>query len=237
MWDSELEQAYYNYRYYAPIHGRWERRDELEENNLYAYIYNQSIRIFDNLGLKYNIANEPEKIMVLSSDINGDAGRLEIDLPKITYSGTYWLFWAEIKLEDRTLKPKMKIAKNNEVYISILNYMNKEGGRYTIKDVKDKIESHELTHFKDYLRRIRPLVNELNQYEGITCNDTLKLVQYLSAYINFVKCQIELEGTKLDIKDYVGDAVNLAKSKLPKKQKEYNTAKKRFKQAKKAFKG
>ena len=62
-------------------------------------------------------------------------------------------------------------------------------------------------------------------------------MQYLSAYINFVKCQIELEGTKLDIKDYVGDAVNLAKSKLPKKQKEYDTAKKQFKQAKKAFKG
>ena len=51
--DEEMGLVYYNYRYYNPELGRWISRDPIEEQggmNLYAFIRNNSITIFDNLG-------------------------------------------------------------------------------------------------------------------------------------------------------------------------------------------
>ena len=51
--DEETGLVYYNYRYYTPELGRWISRDPIEEQggmNLYAFIRNNSITIFDNLG-------------------------------------------------------------------------------------------------------------------------------------------------------------------------------------------
>ena len=45
--------AYYNYRHYDPVAGRWIRRDPFDQYilNLFCYVNNQSVRFVDRLGL------------------------------------------------------------------------------------------------------------------------------------------------------------------------------------------
>ena len=50
--------AYYGYRYYDPVTGRWPSRDPIGEDggeNLYGFISNDGINYFDYLGLKESI--------------------------------------------------------------------------------------------------------------------------------------------------------------------------------------
>ena len=52
--DDETGLIYYNYRNYSPQLGRWIKRDPIEEQggvNLYAYLFNDYINLFDNIGL------------------------------------------------------------------------------------------------------------------------------------------------------------------------------------------
>ena len=47
---------YYGYRYYDPQHGRWISRDPIEENggvNLYGFLSNSPIMLFDKNGLSF----------------------------------------------------------------------------------------------------------------------------------------------------------------------------------------
>jgi RHS repeat-associated protein len=51
--DLGLGVAYYGYRYYDPITGRWPSRDPIEERggvNLYGFCYNSSLNYLDYLG-------------------------------------------------------------------------------------------------------------------------------------------------------------------------------------------
>ena len=53
MHDTELAHVYYNYRYYNPTDGRWTRRDPIGIEgsvNLYTYVRNNSLLLFDYLG-------------------------------------------------------------------------------------------------------------------------------------------------------------------------------------------
>ena len=53
--DSETSLVYYNYRYFDPLMGRWLSRDPIEEQggyNLYQFIENSPLDLFDTLGLK-----------------------------------------------------------------------------------------------------------------------------------------------------------------------------------------
>ena len=52
--DLETGLSYYGYRYYDANSGRWINRDPLQEQgglNVYAYVANAVIRLFDKLGL------------------------------------------------------------------------------------------------------------------------------------------------------------------------------------------
>ncbi len=52
--DSESNLAYYGYRYYTCVFGRWATRDPIEEDggsNLYCYVGNRPISVVDVLGL------------------------------------------------------------------------------------------------------------------------------------------------------------------------------------------
>ena len=54
LFDASTRLAYYNYRHLAPGLGRWLGRDAIEEEggvNLYAFINNNAIDLFDLLGL------------------------------------------------------------------------------------------------------------------------------------------------------------------------------------------
>ena len=55
LFDASTRLAYYNYRHLAPGLGRWLGRDAIEEEggvNLYAFINNNAIDLFDLLGLE-----------------------------------------------------------------------------------------------------------------------------------------------------------------------------------------
>ena len=79
VFDSETGLIYYNYRYYNPNRGRWINRDPIEEEggyNLYSFIKNHSIILWDYLGqsdcktlsidtISYNISRS-----ILSTKIN-----------------------------------------------------------------------------------------------------------------------------------------------------------------------
>lgn len=207
----------------------------LQEQNLYVYVANCSIRIGDKLGLAYSIANEPQKIMVSAHELRGELGRFEAVYPnKIRPKCIFFVTYLE--LPELTLTPKIKLVKEDKSYEILLKYLNNDGVKYTIKDAKEKIELHELAHFNDYLKRMKPLIEEINQYEGSSFKNANKLVVYLTKYIEYTKSLIELEGAKLDIKDYVGDALAGAQKALAEKQKEYKRIKKEYDKAKKAFK-
>jgi uncharacterized protein RhaS with RHS repeats len=54
MNDLGVSVAYYGYRYYDPVTGRWPSRDPIEEEgglNLYGYVENDSLNYIDSLGL------------------------------------------------------------------------------------------------------------------------------------------------------------------------------------------
>jgi RHS repeat-associated protein len=51
---SGMQVAYYGYRYYDPVTGRWPSRDPIEEEggfNLYGFVENESVAQYDPLGL------------------------------------------------------------------------------------------------------------------------------------------------------------------------------------------
>ncbi len=53
MCNEELALVYYNYRHYNPMDGRWINRDPIAEEggwNLYAFVGNNGIVSFDELG-------------------------------------------------------------------------------------------------------------------------------------------------------------------------------------------
>ena len=52
--DNETDLVYYGYRYYSPALGRWLSRDPIEERgglNLYAFVNNDPVNKWDQLGL------------------------------------------------------------------------------------------------------------------------------------------------------------------------------------------
>ena len=54
FYDSELGMVHYNFRFYNPLDGRWISRDPMEEErgaNLYGYADNNSVGLFDILGM------------------------------------------------------------------------------------------------------------------------------------------------------------------------------------------
>jgi RHS repeat-associated protein len=55
VYDSTLGLQYYNFRHYNPLEGRWANRDLINEDdndNLFAYLWNESFGDYDSLGLQ-----------------------------------------------------------------------------------------------------------------------------------------------------------------------------------------
>ncbi len=73
-WENEAGLYYYGYRYYAPGLGRWSKRDSLEERggaNLFGFIHNMPINIFDILGLTSDDDFDIGMSIGFSSDLSG----------------------------------------------------------------------------------------------------------------------------------------------------------------------
>ena len=63
--DDELGLVYYNYRHLNPADGRWINRDPIAEQggwNLYGFVNNKSINLYDKLGLKWDSTKGIEAI-------------------------------------------------------------------------------------------------------------------------------------------------------------------------------
>ena len=62
--DEETGLVYYNWRYYNPLSGKWNRRDKLESGNQICYVYNSPIMLSDVIGLAEENFCCPNKIVV-----------------------------------------------------------------------------------------------------------------------------------------------------------------------------
>jgi len=93
-WDAEIEMNYYGYRYYSPGLGRWINRDpvyELGGLNIYAFVGNSGVEMYDVLGLARPIAPDPfdpcndpcgdllESIKALARYVAGRYNALKLD--------------------------------------------------------------------------------------------------------------------------------------------------------------
>ena len=73
-YDSETGLIYYNYRYYDVNTGKWLKRDPIQEEggyNLYAFVNNNPVNYFDNLGL-CSLENSTNKD-IYKADFDGES--------------------------------------------------------------------------------------------------------------------------------------------------------------------
>jgi len=74
--------AYYGYRYYDPVTGRWPSRDPIEEAggiNLYGFVGNDGVNTADVLGLKWMVLGR-ERVSGISTIVTDGSGGLEVYL-------------------------------------------------------------------------------------------------------------------------------------------------------------
>ena len=72
--DEQTGLVYYNYRYYNPENGKWLKRDPIAEKggyNLYAFVNNNPVNYFDNLGL-WSLENSKNK-NIYKADFDGES--------------------------------------------------------------------------------------------------------------------------------------------------------------------
>jgi len=93
-WDDETGLGYWGYRYYDPITGRWLSRDPIGEKggvNLHGYCANNSIDLFDILGLSPSTNSCANGFCVVGSTIEDWYGSMlqviGIDHVDIAYNG------------------------------------------------------------------------------------------------------------------------------------------------------
>lgn len=78
MWSSEildpqLNLYYYNYRFYMPMLGRWERRDDILEKdkyNVYQYCINNSSMNFDYIGMSVALLSSDYINCIISESVS-----------------------------------------------------------------------------------------------------------------------------------------------------------------------
>jgi len=76
--DDEADLLYYGYRFYNQSQGRWLSRDPEEENggeNLYAFVYNNALQLFDMLGLEWRVTRYTEWTRAFAQCDAGDTVR------------------------------------------------------------------------------------------------------------------------------------------------------------------
>ena len=76
---------YYGYRYYDPVTGRWPSRDPIEEKggvNLYGFVGNNPVNLFDPFGLKSWKDQDPLNIAIRGAQLFGQgfdgSGRIDV---------------------------------------------------------------------------------------------------------------------------------------------------------------
>jgi len=66
--------AYYGYRYYDPVTGRWPSRDPIEEEggiNLYGFVGNNGVSTWDYLGLKLTVKGDADYVKAIEKILKG----------------------------------------------------------------------------------------------------------------------------------------------------------------------
>ena len=70
-WEAAAGLNYYGYRFYSPSLGRWISRDPIEEAggaNIYVFVANNSLSLFDPLGLDWKTILGPERHLLSGGD-------------------------------------------------------------------------------------------------------------------------------------------------------------------------
>ena len=209
--DVELGQAYYNYRHYNPVNGRWLGRDKKMYNNLYKYTNNSAIALIDILVLKYILKNTPSILDVPKWALPA-LGSFVIRRGKQPIPGVdfkpYLKLLQKVIVPDVDITGTIKLVTDDEVYTETLFYLieSKININLSIKEVKEYIKEHEMNHFKQYRSRMLPYISFANSLDSNIICEAGKLKKYLDAYLNDALAQYYADGAELDVQDYFGPA-------------------------------
>ena len=138
--DTELGLVYYNYRHCNPLDGRWIGRDRIEEmdyNNLYCFVYNQSTHLFDLLGMAKEECNQ-ENI--------GSYKNLRVIVKVVTL----------MKEEGYILADTPNFSLSKHIEDAVEKYIKNKG--------KEQLDDFLLKRVEGY-GRLKNLYDELSKYE------------------------------------------------------------------------
>ncbi len=138
FYDPELALVYYNYRHYSPTTARWLSRDPIEEQgglNLYCFVGNKTILVFDNLGLGYLDClsdcfkdNDPTEILLEKALIYLSG----MPIPKKTVAILYDAFG--MKYEARKIRQTLQMGASKFTTIpSALSAAIRAGGASSLR--------------------------------------------------------------------------------------------------------
>jgi len=230
--DFSAGVAYYGYRYYDPVTGRWPSRDPIQERggmNLYGFVGNDGVNKWDILGLKLqrfeNDTSTIEVKPITPKDGLPDPhsqGRCEATFgPK--WIATYGNRTTIHKYRQRvTLQGKLGI----ELYY------------YTIKTDIDETKRHERKHAEIWKLWWNMLVDEVSWVEGDWCKPCGELaVTYANAAQQARQFQSLVSNHEFDLEEYKKMNVDLTEinRRLENSNKRMIESKKVYKEAKDKF--
>ena len=162
-YDPELGLVYYNYRHYSPTLGRFLSRDPIQEQgglNLYAFVGNETTRLFDSRGSK--IEGFPDYILKENESLPEDIlGQINANRSfGITLSSHYR--GAHPSPLHRICYTKCYQVSSSGVPPTLILEMRNLDDYDT--------EEHELVHFEFFKSNWIVARNLLNSLEGVYCD-------------------------------------------------------------------
>ncbi len=153
--DPQLNLYYYNYRFYMPMLGRWERRDDILEKdkyNVYQYCINNSLMNSDYIGMS---------VALFSSDYKNLA---TYDLMLIRYQAEMDQIIRRLsKLKNEEFE---KLNDKNLFTIDNFKYKSKEAFLRKLDSEKNKSRSHTINftngNIDAYINKINGIINNYN---------------------------------------------------------------------------
>ena len=240
--DSELDLIYYNYRHYSPSLGRFLSRDPIQEQgglNLYAFVRNNTTRLFDVRGAK--IEGTPDYVLKETSNLPNDTlGQINANRPFGITLFSWYRGAHPSPLYRACYSRCYQVASSGKPPVLTLE----------MKNLDDyDTEEHELVHFNFFKSNWISARDLLNSLEGAYCESLLSdrnlgeknaglAVKYGTAAVRFYEMKTTLQNVEYDWlaygqvnKDFQMGAERIRiQAELTKLEDAYNQAKKEFEQ-------
>ena len=194
--DPQLNLYYYNYRFYMPMLGRWERRDDILEKdkyNVYQYCINNSLMNFDYIGMS---------VALFSSDYINLA---TYDLKLISYQAVMDQIIRRLsKLDDDEFE---NLNAMNLFTIDKVKYRSKEAFLRKLDSEKNKSRSHTINftngNIDAYINKIKGIINN---YNPLTPSDRNIIAEHGNTNV------VAIGRLKLSLADFVSKVSTIPNS-------------------------